>query len=113
MCANVLIEADKRGIDSHGIGSLSARFLVFCTASHAPATEILISQGLKPIYMDRIKSGILKPFAPIDIIKETETTALIDANMGIGLYVGPHCMDMAITKAKKHLGESIRPRTQP
>ena len=55
--------------------------------------------------MDRIKSGILKPFAPIDVIRETETTALIDANMGIGLYVGPHCMDIAINKAKKLLGE--------
>ncbi|CAE7567204.1 mdh [Symbiodinium natans] len=78
VCANVLIEADKRGIDSHGIGRL------------------------KSIYMDRIKSGILKPFAPIDVIRETETTALIDANMGIGLYVGPHCMDIAINKAKKY-----------
>ncbi|CAJ1438836.1 unnamed protein product [Effrenium voratum] len=75
--ANVLIEADKRGIDSHGIGRL------------------------KSIYLDRIKNGILKPYAPIDIIKETETTALVDGNMGMGLYVGPFCMDLAIAKAKK------------
>ena len=76
--ANVLIEADKRGIDSHGIGRL------------------------KPIYFDRIKNGILHPYKPMDIIKETDTTALVDGNMGLGLYIGPHCMEMAIKKAKKH-----------
>ena len=75
--AGVLIEADKRGIDSHGIGRL------------------------KTIYLDRIKNGILKPYAPIDIVKETETTALVDGNMGMGLYVGPFCMELAIAKAKK------------
>jgi len=75
--ARVLIEADKRGIDSHGIGRL------------------------KSIYLDRIKNGILKPYAPIEIVKETATTALVDGNMGMGLYVGPYCMDLAISKAKK------------
>lgn len=76
--ANVLIEADKRGIDSHGVGRL------------------------KPIYFDRIQKGILKPYAPIEIIKETEATAFVDGNMGLGLYIGPYCMDLAIEKAKKH-----------
>jgi hypothetical protein len=76
--ANVLIEADKRGIDSHGIGRL------------------------KPIYFDRIKNGILHPYKPIEILKETSTTALVDGNMGLGLYIGPYCMEMAIKKAKEH-----------
>ncbi len=78
ICANVLIEADKRGIDSHGIGRL------------------------KPIYFDRIKKGILKPYAPMSIVKESNTTALVDGNMGLGLYIGPACMDLAIKKAKEH-----------
>ena len=76
--ADVLIEADKRGIDSHGIGRL------------------------KPIYCDRIDQGILWPHKEITVVKETDTTALIDGNLGLGLYVGPHCMDLAIAKAKKH-----------
>jgi len=78
VCAGVLIEADLRGIDSHGIGRL------------------------KPIYCDRIDQGILKPTAPITTLKETDATALVDGGMAIGLYVGPHCMKMAIEKAKKH-----------
>ncbi|KAJ1424694.1 Malate/L-lactate dehydrogenase [Ochromonadaceae sp. CCMP2298] len=77
-CAQVLIEADKRGIDSHGVGRL------------------------KPIYFDRIAKGILLPHAPITLLKETETTALVDGNLGLGLYVGPHCMEIAIAKAKKY-----------
>lgn len=77
ICADVLIESDKRGIDSHGVGRL------------------------KPIYFDRIAQGILKPHAPIDIISESESSALVDGNLGLGLYIGPYCMDLAIKKAKK------------
>lgn len=78
ICADVLIEADKRGIDSHGVGRL------------------------KPIYFDRIKKNILRPFMPITVVKETATTALIDGHLGLGLYVGPHCMKLAIQKAKQY-----------
>jgi LDH2 family malate/lactate/ureidoglycolate dehydrogenase len=77
-CSEVLIEADRRGIDSHGLGRL------------------------KPIYCDRIDQGILWPDKPITVLKETDTTALVDGNLGLGLYIGPHCMQMAIDKAKKH-----------
>jgi Malate/L-lactate dehydrogenases len=76
--SDVLIEADKRGIDSHGLGRL------------------------KPIYCDRMDKGILWANKPIDIVKETETTALVDGNLGLGLYIGPYCMKMAIEKAKKY-----------
>jgi L-2-hydroxycarboxylate dehydrogenase (NAD+) len=78
ICSDVLIEADFRGIDSHGLGRL------------------------KPIYCDRMDKGILFASKPIDILKETDTTALVDGNLGLGLYIGPHCMQMAIDKAKKH-----------
>jgi hypothetical protein len=77
-CADVLVEADKRGIDSHGLGRL------------------------KPIYCDRMDQGILQASPPIDIIKETPTTALVDGNLGLGLYIGPYCMQLAIQKAKQY-----------
>lgn len=78
ICSEVLIEADRRGIDSHGLGRL------------------------KPIYCDRMDQGILWPEKPISIVKETDTTALVDGNLGLGLYIGPYCMQLAIDKAKKH-----------
>ncbi len=75
---DVLIESDKRGIDSHGIGRL------------------------KPIYLDRIDDGIQNPVTKIDIIKETETTAVLDGNNGMGHVVSKKAMQMAIDKAKAH-----------
>ncbi|MCX7821348.1 MAG: Ldh family oxidoreductase [Brevinematales bacterium] len=78
ICANVLIAADIRGIDSHGIGRL------------------------KPIYIDRIKVGQINPTTKIDIIKETPTTAVIDGNNGMGQVIAKKSMEIAIKKAKDY-----------
>ncbi|MDC7222571.1 MAG: Ldh family oxidoreductase, partial [Spirochaetales bacterium] len=72
---DVLIESDKRGIDSHGIGRL------------------------KPIYIDRINWGILNPVTKVDKIKETETTAVLDGNNGMGHVVSKQAMELAMEKA--------------
>ena len=76
--SDVLIESDKRGIDSHGIGRL------------------------KPIYIDRIDWGILNPVTKVDVVKETPTTAVLDGNNGMGHVVGKQAMQMAIDKAKEN-----------
>lgn len=78
LCADVLLASDKRGIESHGCN----RF--------------------KPIYIDRIKAGILNPVTKIDILKETPTTAVLDANDGMGMVASKKAMDMCIEKAKKY-----------
>jgi L-2-hydroxycarboxylate dehydrogenase (NAD+) len=75
---DVLIESDKRGIDSHGIGRL------------------------KPIYLDRIDAGILNTETKIDVVKDTETTAVLDGNNGMGHVVSKKAMEMAIEKAKTY-----------
>lgn len=76
--ANVLVESDKRGINSHGVN----RF--------------------KPIYLDRIKAGVVNPVTEIEILKETETTAVIDGHDGMGHVISHKAMSMAIEKAKKY-----------
>lgn len=78
ICADVLLESDKRGIESHGCN----RF--------------------KPIYLDRIKAGIQNPVTNFEIIKETETTAVVDGHHGMGQVIGYKAMTMAIKKAKKY-----------
>ncbi|MDD2483798.1 MAG: Ldh family oxidoreductase [Eubacteriales bacterium] len=78
ICADVLIESDRRGIESHGCN----RF--------------------KPIYIDRIVAGIQQPVTKIDILKETPTTAVLDANDGMGMVVSHKAMTMAIEKAKTY-----------
>lgn len=75
--ADVLITADKQGIDSHGIG----RF--------------------KLIYTNRIEQGILNPETDIEIVKETETTAVLDGHNGMGHVISQKAMQIAIDKAKK------------
>ena len=56
-CADVLITADKRGIDSHGIGRL------------------------KPIYYDRIvHHKIQQPVTQIEAIRDHLATAVIDGH---------------------------------
>lgn len=76
ICADVLIESDKRGIDSHGVG----RF--------------------KPIYLDRIKEGIQNVKTNFEIVRETPTTAVIDGHDGMGHVIGVRSMQIAIDKAK-------------
>lgn len=78
ICANVLIAADKRGIDSHGIARL------------------------KPMYYDRIKSGLLSPKTNVEIVREGPTTAVIDGHNGMGQVIAKKSMTLAIKKASKY-----------
>ncbi len=78
ICADVLLESDKRGIESHGCN----RF--------------------KPIYIDRINDGIQNPVTNFEVIRETMTTAVVDGHDGMGQVIGYKAMKMAIEKAKKY-----------
>ncbi len=75
---DVLLESDKRGIESHGCN----RF--------------------KPIYIDRINDGIQNPVTNFEIIKETPCTAVVDGHDGMGQVIGYKSMQMAIDKAKQY-----------
>jgi len=77
ICAEVLAEADRRGIESHGI----ARF--------------------KTIYIDRIEAGIINPFTNIEVVRETPTTVVLDGNNGMGQVIATKAMELAIQKASK------------
>lgn len=76
ICAEILLESDKRGIESHGVN----RF--------------------KPIYLDRIKQGIQNPITKVEIIKDFAATAVIDGHDGMGQVISYRAMNMAIEKAK-------------
>lgn len=78
ICAEILMESDRRGIESHGVN----RF--------------------KPIYIDRIDAGILNPVTEFEIVREPPTTAVVDGHNGMGMVIGYRCMSMAIEKARKY-----------
>jgi LDH2 family malate/lactate/ureidoglycolate dehydrogenase len=73
--ADVLIAADLRGIDSHGVARLSG-------------------------YVRLYEANRANMNAQHKIIYETPSTATIDADQGLGLVVAPKAMDIAIEKAK-------------
>ena len=74
--ANTLIEADLRGIDSHGISRLD-RF-----------------------YLQGLESGRTNGAPSWTITQEAPATARIDADHGLGIAVGVRAMDLAIQKAR-------------
>ncbi len=75
---DVLLESDRRGIESHGCN----RF--------------------KPFYIDRIRAGIQNPVTNFEVIKETPTTAVVDGHDGMGQVIGHRAMSMAIEKAGQY-----------
>ena len=78
ICADVLIAADKRGIDSHGIGRL------------------------KTIYYDRIREGTQLPVTKFEIVKDSLATAVVDGHNGMGQVIAKKAMELTIEKAKKY-----------
>jgi L-2-hydroxycarboxylate dehydrogenase (NAD+) len=75
ICADVLISSDMRGIESHGVGRLK-------------------------YYYDRIKAGVQSTKTEIEVVRETETTTLLDGHHGMGHVIAYRAMQMAIQKAR-------------
>jgi L-2-hydroxycarboxylate dehydrogenase (NAD+) len=79
VCTDALLAADKRGIDSHGIGRL------------------------KPIYYDRIvKTRVQQPITRFEVVRDCKATAVVDGHHGMGMVIARRCMEMAIEKAREH-----------
>ncbi|NLR93060.1 Ldh family oxidoreductase [Flammeovirga agarivorans] len=74
LAANVLLSADLRGVDSHGVARLIG-------------------------YVRLWEAGRINPTPEIKIIHETPSTATIDGDAGLGLVVAPQAMQVAIDKA--------------
>jgi LDH2 family malate/lactate/ureidoglycolate dehydrogenase len=72
--ADVLIAADRRGIDSHGVARLKA-------------------------YCDLLAAGRVQPRPQMAILRQSPSTAAVDGGNGLGLVVGPWANKLAITKA--------------
>lgn len=75
LASDVLLSADLRGIDSHGVARLSG-YLRLLDAQRA---------NFQPDWK---------------VIHETPSTACIDADNGLGLTIAPRAMKLAIEKAK-------------
>jgi LDH2 family malate/lactate/ureidoglycolate dehydrogenase len=78
IAANVLVQADLRGVDTHGV----IRF-----NPHA-------------WYVKWLTEGSMTACPKIRVISENASTALIDGDCGMGMVIGHRAMEMAIEKAK-------------
>lgn len=74
--ADVLVTADVRGVDSHGV------------SNHVP------------LYMEYYGTGALNPRPNWSVSRETRSTATIDADKGLGIALGRRAMQIAVDKAK-------------
>lgn len=74
IASDVLVQADLRGVDSHGMNNLFQ-------------------------YIDPLRSGELNPQPIVKAITETPTTVLLDGDGGMGLVVGVKAMELCIGKA--------------
>ena len=77
MVADVLVTADLRGIGSHGISRL-------------------------PIYIKRLKQGLVNATPRLKTIKSTQTSLLIDGDNGLGQVVGIKVMEQVLALARKN-----------
>ena len=74
--ARVLLSADLRGIDSHGVARLSG-------------------------YIRLWEAGRINTTPNVRVVYETPSTAVVDGDAGLGLVVAPFAMKVAIDKARE------------
>ncbi|MBS9524060.1 Ldh family oxidoreductase [Litoribacter ruber] len=75
IATGILLSADLRGVDSHGVARLSG-------------------------YVRLWEAGRINPKPNIHVTYETPSTAVVDGDGGLGLVVAPYAMKVAIEKAK-------------
>lgn len=75
--AEVLVEADLRGVESHGVTRLAG-------------------------YMEMISHDLLNPSPNITVLHDSMATASIDGDMGFGMLAALKGMNMAIDKAREY-----------
>lgn len=74
--AGSLVEADLRGVESHGV-------------------------HLMALYADRLRGGHLKPRTEVTVVRDEGSSALLDGGQGLGQISGMAAVDLAVRKAQQ------------
>ena len=77
IAADVLVSADLRGVDTHGVSNLLRQ------------------------YVQRYQEGALNPRPQIRILRESLSAATVDSDNGLGIITTPRAMDIAVAKARQ------------
>ena len=78
LSADVLMYADIRGVESHGVSNMVRR------------------------YVEGFQDGSINPTPNWKIVREAAAVCTIDSDRGLGLSVGPAAMNIAIELAEKY-----------
>jgi L-2-hydroxycarboxylate dehydrogenase (NAD+) len=73
--ARMLVGADMRGIDTHGVAHLGTHYVKY------------------------IKEGVINPNPQIRMVSHAQATAVMDGGRGLGFVVGHHAMTEAMRRA--------------
>jgi L-2-hydroxycarboxylate dehydrogenase (NAD+) len=77
IAAEILVSADLRGVDSHGVIRLDT------------------------YYGTRLRSGLMDPNTPLSVLSETLASLALDAGTGLGQVAGYRAMQRCIEKARQ------------
>lgn len=78
LSADVLIHSDLRGCETHGVSNMLRK------------------------YVQAYGEGKSNPRPNLRVLRESSTTATLDADGGLGLHTAPKAMEIAIEKADRH-----------
>lgn len=73
--AEVLVEADLRGVESHGTTRIAG-------------------------YLSMMRLGLLKPRPKVQVLRDTPSTAMLERDRAFGIVVAERAMRMGMDKAK-------------
>jgi LDH2 family malate/lactate/ureidoglycolate dehydrogenase len=71
------VEADLRGVHSHGANLMS-------------------------LYVNRIRAGHIKPVTEVTVVADNGSTVQLDGGLGLGQIVGIQATDLSVERAKEH-----------
>ena len=77
IAADVLVSADLRGVDTHGVSNLLRQ------------------------YVQRYQEGALNPRPEMRVLRESLSAATVDSDNGLGIITTPKAMDIAVAKARQ------------
>ncbi len=77
LIAEIVVEADLRGVESHGLLRL-------------------------PAYIHRVQAGLMTPKTEVKVLRERSASVLLDAQRGFGQVAGVLAMNQAMERARQH-----------
>lgn len=74
--ADCIVSADRRGIPSHGVSRL-------------------------PVYLTKLEAGSIEKATHVEVLRESQSTALLSGGNGWGPVAGKSAMELAVEKASR------------